>query len=292
MGNFRSGEPKKGYEEQFLEENQMADQIKELVHIGVNADLQYFVNVQDETLEDAAGFVESDSNFENLEDDISVESFTSVIDKVKSVVLYGEDKTDPEIFYELETGEKRIFGIKLKSILSTSFFVIVGGASGYLSGAGYTPLSLSLSLGLPALVLLFGFMLIKGYVKVPSILVKYPEEFKRTKGDYTFEITGSGLVQMFFDDTTDSDGKNKAKYILGLEKNPIDEVIYLSHFVSLNELKGIYLSDAKTEERLSENLLSPLRRVLIHSSFKYELIGYGVGFAIVPLVFLAFSLFD
>lgn len=270
----------------------MADQIKELVHIGVNADLKYFVNVQDETLEDAAGFVESDSNFENLEDDISVESFTSVIDKVNSVVLYGEDKTDPEIFYELETGEKRIFGVKLKSILSTSFFVIVGGASGYLSGAGFTPLSLSLSLGLPALVLVFGFMLIKGYVKVPSVLVKYPEEFKGTKGDYTFEITGSGLVQMFFDDTTDSDGKNKAKYILGLEKNPIDEVIYLSHFVSLNELKGIYLSDAKTEERLSENLLSPLRRVLIHSSFKYELIGYGVGFAIVPLVFLAFSLFD
>jgi hypothetical protein len=40
----------------------MADQIKELVHIGVNADLKYFVNVQDETLEDAAGFVETDSN--------------------------------------------------------------------------------------------------------------------------------------------------------------------------------------------------------------------------------------
>ena len=270
--------------------HEMTDQTKELVHIGVNADLKYFVNVQDETLENAARFVETDSNFGNLEEEISVENFTSVIDRIESVVLYGEDKSDPEIFYKLDGKDKKFFGVKSWNVLSTGFYVLIGGSLGYLSGAGYTPLFLSLSLGLPAFFLLAGFLLIKGYIRVPSIFVKFPNELRRISGTYTFEIQGTGLVQMFFEDTTDLDGKNKAKYLLGIEKNPVDEVIYLSHFISLGELKGIYLSDPNTEERLSGNLVSPFRTILIHSGFKYHLIGYGIGLPIVPLVVYVMNL--
>lgn len=95
----------------------------------------------------------------------------------------------------------------------------------------------------------------------------------------------NGLVQMFFYDTNEAEGKLKARYVLNLEQNPNDEVIFLSHYIALTRLKGLYLADIESGERISRNLISPLRRIFVHSSFKEQLIAFGAGSVIISIFF-------
>jgi hypothetical protein len=85
----------------------MTDQIKEFVHIGVNAELSYLATVNDESLLEAVKIVELNSNFENLEEEIGVEDFVSSISKVQSLVLYGDDKESPSTFFSDETKSRK-----------------------------------------------------------------------------------------------------------------------------------------------------------------------------------------
>lgn len=261
----------------------MSREINEMVHIGINANLRYLATVDDESLKDAVKIIELNSNFENLEDEIGIEDFVSAIDEVASLVLYGEDKSDPKSFYE-----KGMNSFKFRRLLSK----VVPWAAGFGTGAflyGYLGFFeskesfLALCLIVPATLSLLGLLRMKGNLPVAENFVAYPEGLKNKSGSYTLEVTGSGLVQLFFEDTTDEDGMNKAKYVLGIEENPVDEDIYLTHFVSLNTLTGIYLWDSERDIRISKNLLPPLRRILLHSSFASSFLGTGIGVGLISI---------
>jgi len=261
----------------------MTDQIKELVHIGINAELSYLATVDEESLMEAVRVVELNSNFENLEEEIEVEDFVSAINKVNSLVLYGDDKENPKSFFSNETKPRKIRDFILNTLgliapLATGAF-----AFGYLGFFESKASFLAACILFPALLIIIGFLLMKRLLPVSRKFVTYPTGLKDKTGDYTLEVVGTGLVQLFFEDTTDEDGMLKAKYVVGIEDNPLDEDIYLTHFVMLSQLEGIYLWDAESKSRISQNLLPPLRRKLVHSSFDSYLVGSGIGLGLVSI---------
>lgn len=261
----------------------MTDQIKELVHIGVNAELSYLATVDEESLYDAVKIVDLNSNFENLEEEIGVEDFVSAVNEIHSLVLYGDDKENPRTFFKNETISSRLRSFIFSSLglvasLATGAFVI-----GYLDLFESKESFLALSIIVPAFLVVLGFLLMKGALPVSRKFVAYPAGLKEKIGNYTLEVVGTGLVQLFFEDTTDQDGMLKAKYVLGIEENAVDEDIYLTHFVMLSKLEAIYLWDTESKSRISKNLLPPLRRRLVNSSFDSYLIGSGIGLGLVAI---------
>jgi hypothetical protein len=123
----------------------------------------------------------------------------------------------------------------------------------------------------------------KSALPVSRRFVTYPADLKDKTGDYTLEVVGTGLVQLFFEETTNEDGMLKAKYVVGIDENPVDEDIYLTHFVMLNKLEAIYLWDSESKSRISKNLLPPLRKKLVHSSFDSYLVGSGIGLGLISI---------
>ena len=79
----------------------MSNEIIESVHIGVNCELEYFVTIEDETLEQSINIVENDAMYSDLTEKIDIDNFVSVISKIDSLMLYDEDKSNPEIFLNL-----------------------------------------------------------------------------------------------------------------------------------------------------------------------------------------------
>jgi hypothetical protein len=270
----------------------MSNEIIESVHIGVNCELEYFVTIEDETLEQSINIVENDAMYSDLTEKIDIDNFVSVISKIDSLMLYDEDKSNPEIFLELKSGVKEIFGIKfsIKDTLFSIFFFLLGATTIYASTTvllnffAVNKVSLFLiSIVLATGLYIFAFLLINRKIIVPNLFVKLPKDLKNVKGSYQFEITGTGLVQMFFDDSSEEDAKVKAKFVLGIEKNPIDEIIYLTHFVSIQNLTGVYLCNPDDGKRITKNLLSPLRLKLVHSTLPYELKGWAIGIGCVAV---------
>jgi hypothetical protein len=264
----------------------MSNEIKESVHIGVDCELEYFVTIENETLEQSISIVEHDAMYSDLTEKIDIDNFVSVISKIDSLKLYGEDKSNSEIFLELKPGIKKIFGIEfsIKDTLSSIFFFLLGVGTIYAS----TTVLLNffadnkinfflISMILPVGLYISAFLLMNRKIVIPNLFVKLPNDLKNVKGNYQFEITGTGLVQMFFDDSSEQDAKEKSKFVLGIEKNPIDETIFLTHFISIQNLTGVFLCSPDDGKRITKNLISPLRLKLIHSTFPYELKGWAIG---------------
>jgi hypothetical protein len=256
-------------------------------HVGVNCEISYLVETSDSTLKSAVEYLQSDSDFDNLEDLFDPENFTSVIDQVDSVVLFDKNSSSSEVFWKIKS--KRNF---FKHLPDFMFWFLIFFAVGFLDGISIPNLEiyfLVFAIVVPASLYGFSQLLIRDKVKVPNAFVNLPNQFADVVGTYNFEICGTGLVQLFIESDSELDGKNKALSVLGLQNADHADTVYLHHFISLSELKGIYLVDPETKTRVSGNLVSILRRKFKYSTDKFYLAGYAKGMAlalIIPALFL------
>ena len=269
----------------------MNEQLDGVVHIGVNAELSYFVEVEDETLEAAVTYLEDSENHTNLEEVISAETFWSVVSKVHDMSVFREDKTDPIKFYEGKQSLK-IFGFRVSEVLSTMFWMGIGAVIGFSPITDNKYVYLLLSVLIPGALYSTGKLLESNKLPIWGFPNSIPGNLADVVGTYKLEVVGSGFVQMFIDEEDEELGKKMAAAIFDLGPAVSEEAIPLTHFISLSELKGIYLLQDGTESRISGNLIPATKRWLQHSMLKYHLIGAGAGAGVVSIPIAIFNLFS
>jgi hypothetical protein len=266
----------------------MKNEANHTVEVQVRCDLSYFLTITDETLKQAIAVVEKDAgNYRILTEELDVHNFVSAISKINEVSISREDDVDSETFFEAKSSGKKILGLPFttRDLVSNLpwlflvFLIFFFAPSIDINPPIYFALALGISLSMYG----FGELLFKEKIYIPNLFVRYPNGLKDSRGVYKFEVTGPGFVRLFFDDTTDEEAKAKAKYILGIEQNPTDEVIYITHSIMLTHLGGIFLCNPENNSRTSKNLVSPLRRKLIYSLFWLRLQGLAQGFGIVAI---------
>jgi hypothetical protein len=278
--------------EQYYElEESMSTDLEGVVHIGVNSEISYFVEVEGETLEAAVQYLEDPSNHTNLEEVISAETFWSVVSKVKDMSIFHEDKSDPIKFYE-DKKVIRIFGYPIPEALSTLLWIGIGAAIGFSHLTDNKYVYLLLSVLIPGMLYSTGKLLESNKFPIWGFPKTLPKDLAKVVGTYKLEVVGSGFVQMFIDEEDEELAKKMALAILDLGPAVSTEAVPLTHFISLSELKGIFLLEDSSETRISQNLIPATKRWFQYSLLKYQLIGAGTGAAVVSIPFALFNLFS
>lgn len=255
------------------------------VHIGVDCQIKFFVEVKGSSLRDAARQVEEETDFSSIEEIIPVEELPSIVSNVEELRIFREEKEDPiVIFTNEQISEKaKLFGVEVSTLIS------------YISGAfiGFWIISFLMTdlfsqtvqnivfisgiiwlIGHPLCAFIFAKLLIDNKISIPNWFIRWPENNQEI-GTYLFEISGLGFVQMFIDAESESSATEKAKYVLDLESKYDGKDVTLSYFASIQELQGIYLCHGETHKRISSNLVSYLRRRYLYSYRKFVIYGYS-----------------
>ncbi len=265
----------------------MAEDAQNEVHIGSNCSVKFKLDVNSEDVRSAIKLITSEVNFEEMQELIPVEDFPSVIGNVKNLKIF-----DNELTRELSvkkgriqnkpesTSFRKIFLSGLPYIFGALIGVFIGSddlqshfPTGLVEGIFWVT-SVSLIV-VPILAIVVGHLVIDRKWTIPAFKFRYPKKLESKEGNQLFEVSGEAFVQMFVDCSDETDGIERAKYVLDLDSEFSDGTVNLTHFISLTRLKAIYQCDPATGERISSNLLSFLGRKLKHSSFIYTFWAFG-----------------
>ena len=274
------------------------------VHMGADCKLVFQMEVKEQNLLDAEKIIELESNWDELEKDFSVEKIENIVSEVNKLAIYNE--SDSKVVFESNYLDSVVPKKLLNSKFSTAKNYLIGSLFGgllvFLNNSDDTisnkVLDLIFYLFLaylaisPLIKLVFSKTLISKKFLVPNWGVKWPDIDKATKGTFIFEVEGRGFVQLFITAVDELDAVEKSKHVLGLDSDFKGSTIELAHFISLNELTGIYLYDQRAKQRISQNLISPIRLKYYHSLYKYILAGetsiawkINLGLILVLLIF-------
>ena len=264
----------------------------ETVTVVVEGELSLDMHLTGGSVKSNVRELETYENLRNLEPELSDLNFPSIVTRIDKAYLCNDFLETPIAIDKIGRSSKESRTIsntltKISPLIQGSFFGFIV--------VTFINLEINLSLLdsivatiLSLLLASLAYLTLKGFIPIPSIFVSYPKVDQNQDTQFVFLVKGKGLIIFTFNNVSQEIAEENVKWILGIGVPNIDRVIEVDYSITIDMLRSINLYGPDRNTLFSGNLISPVRRLLVHSRTSLHLItlyGFLCG------IFLTFHIF-